>query len=415
MCDCTRRDLFRAGFGFATVAALNRYGFLFGQDGARKGKAKACIVLWMDGGPSHLDTFDPKPGTANGGEFKAIEAAPGMMISEHLPRLAKQGRRLSIVRSLVTQEEDHFRGRYILHTGYKPGGSIDHPALGSAFAFELGEGPDDPGYVWLKAGQGIIGVDSIGPAFLGPEYAPFVIEDPTNPLRTILMAETAEDRIRLAEELDRDFNRSHEGENLNRRRAQQKKVQKLKETKLARALDVSGEPEDARALYGDTPFGRACLLARRLVQHDVRFVEVELGGWDTHGDNFSQVKGLSGTLDAGFGGLLEDLARLRMLDSTLVLWMGEFGRTPKINGGNGRDHWPKGFSVVFAGGGVGGGRVVGSTGKDGMDVSDPASIADVLATVCAAHGIDPAKKFFTPQTGVVKITENGRPIASLLQ
>jgi hypothetical protein len=413
MCDCSRREFLRAGVGFAGLAAFHQYGFLFAQDAARKGKAKACIVLWMDGGPSQLDTFDPKPGSKNGGEFKAIEAAKGLLISEHLPRIAKQGRHLSIARSVITNEEDHLRGRYLMHTGYKVGGSIDHPALGSSFAYELGEGPDEPSYITLKGGQGILMYDSIGPAFLGPEYAPFVIEDPRNPLCTIELAEASRDRFELAEELDRDFNKSHDGENLMKRRAQQKKVMKLKDSKLAKALDLS--KEDSADLYGDSTFGRSCLLARRLVEHGARFVEVELGGWDTHGNNFEAVKGLSATLDAGFGGLIEDLGRRGMLDSTLIVWMGEFGRTPKINGGNGRDHWAKGFSVAFAGGGVGGGRVVGDTGPNGEDCKNPCTVPDILATVCAAHGLDPAKKFFSHTTGVVKITENGKPIQEFLQ
>jgi uncharacterized protein (DUF1501 family) len=151
------------------------------------------------------------------------------------------------------------------------------------------------------------------------------------------------------------------------------------------------------------------------VEHGAKFVEVELGGWDTHGDNFNAVKGLSRTLDAGFAGLIEDLRRKSMLDSTLILWMGEFGRTPKINGGNGRDHWPKGFSVAMAGGGISGGRFVGDTGKNGDDCKNPTGIQDVLATVVAAHGIDPAKKFFSHTTGVVKITDNGKPVKELLQ
>lgn len=405
MCDCNRRDFLKIGVGFAGLASLHQYGFLFGQD-ARKGKAKACIVLWLEGGPSQLDTFDPKPGRPNGGEFKAIEAAKGVMISEHLPRIAKQGRHLSIVRSVVTGEEDHIRGRYLLHTGYKAGGALEHPSLGSSFAYELGEDPNEPSYIAMSA-------NTVGPAFLGPEFAAFVIEDPMNPLRTILLADEAKDRIELGDELDRDFLQSHEGENLKKRRAQQKQVRRLKDTKLAKALDLTNE--DAQALYGDSTFGRSCLLARRLVEHGAKFVEVELGGWDTHGDNFNAVKNLSASLDSGFAGLLEDLGRRGMLDSTLVVCMGEFGRTPKINAGNGRDHWPKGFSVAMAGGGIGGGRVVGDTGPDGLDAKNPVSVADLLATVCAAHGLDPAKKFFSHTTGVVKITENGRPLKDLIQ
>ncbi len=407
MCDCTRRDFLRIGGGFAGFAALHQYGFLFGQDAARKGRAKACIVLWMEGGPSQLDTFDPKPGTPNGGEFKAIEAAPGLVISEHLPRLAKLGRHFSVARSILTNEEDHFRGYHYLHTGYKAGGVLEHPALGSSFAHQLGDDPDEPSFVTLKTGQGL---GSAGPAFLGPEFASFVIEDPMNPLRTILLAEAAADRIQLAESLDREFNKAHEGDNLQRRRAQQEKVKKLKDTQLAKALDAS--KDDSLGLYGDSTFGRSCLLARRLVEHGARFVEVELGGWDTHGDNFNAVRGLSRTLDAGFAALIEDLQQRRMLDSTLILWMGEFGRTPKINGGNGRDHWAKGFSAVLAGGSIAGGRFVGDTGKNGEDCKDPVSVPDLLATVCAACGLDPAKKFFSHSTGVVKITDNGKPIAS---
>lgn len=414
-CDCSRRQFLKAGLGsFAGLALHHNFGSLFAQDAAERAKARSTIVLWMDGGPTHLDTFDPKPGRKTGGEFKAIKTAAGIEICEHLPKLAQQGRHFSIVRSVHTGEDDHLRGRYLLHTGYKLGGQIEHPSIGSIVSYERSENTNTPNYVTIKSDGNLIFYDDAGPAFLGHDHAPFLIDNPLDPLGTLRVVDDSEERMKLASDLDTDFTRSHEGENLAKRKNQQERIQKLKDSNFSKALDLGKETEEMKSAYGRTNFGFACLLARRLVEHGVKFVEVSMGGWDTHADNFRAVKGLLNTLDTPFAMLLKDLADRKLLDSTLVLWMGEFGRTPTINQANGRDHWGKAFSVVMAGGGVGGGRVYGETDADGAEVKkDPVTVPDIMATVCALHGIDPGKKYFTHQTGVVRVTENGKPIKAL--
>jgi hypothetical protein len=435
MCDCTRRDVLKAALGgFAGLSMHHRFfSSLFAQDAAARARARACIVLWMDGGPSQIDTFDPKPGRETGGEFKSIPtASKEFEICEHLPRLAKAADKFSIVRSVHTEENDHVRGAYLLHTGYRLQGSIDHPSLGSMISFETAQNPHLPNYVSIRSDLAFLNVQGagLGPGFLGHEHSPFVIDDPLKPSDSISVLDRAtERRMGLLADLDRTFHEQRRSADLEKRKAQIAQAAGLRETPFVQALDLSGESASTIEAYtggakgtinyfgrqvAANQFGYGCLVARRLVERGVRFVEVNLGGWDTHANNFVALKPLLGVLDSGMSALLADLDRTGLLSSTLVLWMGEFGRTPVINGGKGRDHYNQAFSVALAGGTIQGGRVVGRTDEDGKEiVKDPVGVPDVFATVCAAFGIDPAKKHFTHETGVVKMTENGRPIRGL--
>jgi hypothetical protein len=417
--------------GFATYALRHNAAAIFAQEA--KKTAKACIVLWMDGGPSQLDTFDPKPGRPNGGKFKAIEtSAKDITVTEHLHRTAKWMHKGAVIRTVNTEEQDHGRGAYLMHTGYKPAAAVTHPSFGSIVAVESRTEPGVPGYVAIRNSGAFAFANAGGPGFLGPQAAPFVIDKPEKPDETIrALGERLKERIDLLEDLNKDFRAERPSENSEGRQAMLEAARNVKDSVFARALDLRGLPEDALARYvGEnkdryvgqgayagpaSQFGYGCLLAKRLVAAGVRFVEVNLGGWDTHANNFAEVKGLLGIVDPALSAMLEDLDKDGLLDSTLVAWMGEFGRTPQINAGQGRDHWPTGYSVALWGGGVGGGRVHGETDADGVKiVKDPTPVADVFATMAQLLSIDPNKRYIDRDVGAVRVTDNGKPIKALV-
>jgi uncharacterized protein (DUF1501 family) len=398
-------------------------------------RKRACILLWMSGGPTQTDTFDLKPGHANGGPFKEIEtSAPGLRISEHLPKIAKFGDKMVVVRSMKTKEADHGRATFVMRTGYNQTGPIQYPTLGSLVAKELG--PDDaplPNYVAIAPFRAFNSA-AFAPGFLGPQYAPLIVGDnanfgpqPNQDVATRLKVQDvdlpggvdrahADARIDLLQEMDRDFAARHPGITPSSHQNAYDRAIRLMRTAAAKAFNLEEEPAALRDAYGRDLFGQGCLLARRLVERGVPFVEVTLGGWDTHNDNFNQVKRLSGTLDAAWGTLMQDLKERGLLDTTLIVWMGEFGRTPKINGNKGRDHWASSWSTVLAGGGIKGGQAVGKTSPDGMEVTErPVGVSDLLATVCLALGIDPLKQNNSNVGRPIRIVDkSAQPITEIL-
>jgi hypothetical protein len=367
----------------------------------------------MAGGPTQMDTFDLKPGNANGGPFKAIETAtPGIKISEHLPQLAKLTDRMAIVRSMSTKEGDHGRAAYNLRTGYIPQGPIQYPALGALVAKELGKEEDGlPSFVSVSPMR-FLSPAAYGSGFLGPLYDPLIVGDSGDrfgrqaqvftedsmkvrdlDLPRAIKPARAEARIELLQNLERGFVPSHPDLPALSHDTSYNRAVKLMRSEAGKAFDLDGEPAKIRDAYGRTPFGQGCLLARRLVERGVPFIEITLDGWDTHQQNFDEVKRLSGILDPAWATLMLDLKDRGLLDSTLIVWMGEFGRTPKINNSQGRDHFPNAWSTVMAGGGIKGGQVVGKTSADGMTVENrPVPVPDFLATVVQALGIDPMKQ-----------------------
>jgi hypothetical protein len=400
----SRRDwlnLCAAGFGcslsgwfegFARAAAAN------------PGRKKSCILLWMSGGPTQMDTFDLKPGSRNGGPYQEIATpVPGVKISEHLPRVAAQMKRMAIIRSMSTREADHARGTYLMRTGRPPGGPVQYPSLGSLVAKEL-ERPDAelPGFVSIAPVR-FLSAAAFGPGFLGPRYAPLVVgenggrgADVSRALRVQdldrardVSSRRADSRLELLQDLNKDFLAERSGgPSVSHQTAYQRAVAMMRSTAV-KAFDVEEEKPSLRSAYGRNLFGQGCLLARRLVEKGVPFVEVGLNGWDTHANNFDAVKRLSGILDPAWATLMQDLSDRGLLDSTLIVWMGEFGRTPRINGGNGRDHWANSWSAVLAGGGIKGGTVYGKTTADGMAVAEnPVKTQDFLATIGQALGLD---------------------------
>lgn len=372
------------------------------------GRAKRCLVLWMDGGPSQLDTWDLKPGTTTGGEFKTISTAiPGLAISETLPEMARQMGDLSILRNLTSPEGDHGRAQYYLHTGYQFVPGFPRPSLGSVVSHETPE-TGFPRYV-------SIGSRGYGPAFLGPDHAPFSLENAAEAFELLGRIRRRRKRIGLLQDLGSDFDQEHATATLDRRRALMSRIDSLVTTPFVDALNLERLPEQDRQRYGESGFGTSCLLARRLLETGVNFVEVQHGGWDTHGDNFSAVRSLCAEIDRPWATLLEDLRSNGLLSETLVLWMGDFGRTPQINAGRGRDHFPQITPAVIGGGGIRGGIAVGQTNPLGTEIDGPSyKVADLFATVFTAMGIDPAQEFRTTFDSPTSATDKGQPIAPLL-
>lgn len=394
-------------------------------------RKRSCIVLWMAGGPTQTDTFDPKPGHANSGPFKAIDTAvPGIQIGEHLPGVAKAMKELAVVRSMSTKEGDHARATLHLHTGNLPQGAIEFPTFGSLIAREREQaGSDLPGYVSITP-RGF-GTATLSAGFLGPQYAPLVVggasdtfsAETTGGLRvenlglpSQVSATRASDRRELLNELESDFLASRPGIATKSHASAYERAARLMRESAARAFELDDENGNLRDRYGRNRFGQGCLLARRLVERGVPFVEVSLGGWDTHDNNFNQVKTLCQTLDPAWSTLLADLKDRGLLETTTIVWMGEFGRTPGINPRQGRDHYPNAWSVVLGGGGIKGGQAVGRTGKSGLEVEErPVAVPDLLATICLALGIDPAKQNMSNVNRPIRIVDqSARPIREVL-
>jgi hypothetical protein len=379
-------------------------------------RRRACILLWMSGGPSQIDTFDPKPGHENGGPTKAIDTSvPGLQIAENLPLLAKQMEHVAVVRSVTTKEGDHSRATYLVRTGNLPQGPVRFPTLGSLFSKELGSlSAEIPNFVSVAPNR-FLNPGAFGPGFLGPQYAPLIVGDngavpnPRNNAGDALRVRNIESpkgvdidrvdaRLDLRGVLETSFCADRPGVVTESRQSAYEKAVKMMRSTGVKAFDLEEEPAALQDAYGRNPFGQGCLLARRLVERGVPFVEVSLNaaegnngiGWDTHADNFNAVKTLCGTLDPGWSTLMTDLKDRGLLDSTLVVWMGEFGRTPKINENTGRDHFPVAWTSVLCGGGIKGGQALGKTSDDAMTVADrPVAIADLFATMAMALGIDP--------------------------
>jgi hypothetical protein len=387
---------------------------------AARGKGRHCVLLWMAGGPSQIDTFDMKPDHANGGSIKpAATSVPGIAFSEHLPGLAQHADSLAILRGMSTKEGDHERGTVLMRTGHVPGGPVNYPSIGCSLSKTLGSGGAElPDYISIAPGP--LATAAIRPGFLGPKYAAMKVAS-MGPSDADGFAQLRVDYLRRASHLDVDrqttrlslwqsmqdeFLRTRGTANVVAQDATYHAAIRMLESDARHAFDLSDEPDSVRTAYGRGTFGQGCLMARRLIEQGVPLVEVTLGDalqWDTHADNFNQVQRLSEQLDAGWATLMSELADRGLLQKTTILWAGEFGRTPIINNNSGRDHYPQAFTCVLAGGGIAGGQVYGATSDDGTEVVEGMmNEQDLLATLCQALGVDPASE---------SIAEGGRPIA----
>ncbi len=374
---------------------------------------RAAILLWMGGGPSTIDIWDLKPGTATGGPFAPISTSGDVQICEHLPQLAKVMHHLAVVRSMSTREADHNRGRYYLHTGYVPNPNIKHPSYGAVISHELADqivGLETPPFI-------SIGGSSEGPGFLGMAYAPFVV-DSNGRVRNLgsdMQPARLKTRLHMLREIEQRFITEKRGLAAEDHAKVLDKTVSLLTTDQVSAFRFQQEPEAVRERYGNTPFGRGCLMARRLVETGVPFVEVNFGGWDNHRDVFNTLQNDKlPVLDQAMSALIEDLQQRGLLESTVVLWMGEFGRTPRINANTGRDHWARAWSAVLGGCGIRGGIAVGKTNEDGTRVeTEPYSAEDLMATVLKALGISLDVTYTSNNGRPMKIANGGRVIEPL--
>lgn len=442
----SRREWLRLTTAGVVGTSMSGWLDVLADDSAKDPKrTKSCILLWMNGGPSQMDTFDLKPGHANGGPYSEIQTSvPGIKISEHLPKIAKFMDDMAIIRSMASKEGDHGRATFLMRTGQLPQGPIQYPSIGSIVSKELGTDLAElPNSVSI-APYRFFNPAAFGPGFLGPKYAPLVVGDvgaqffnpqtPNNYDQALkvqdlappgdITREQADARIELLQGLEKDFIAKHPGVAPQSHQTAYDRAVRLMRTAAAKAFNIEEEKADVRDAYGRNLFGQGCLLARRLIERGVPFIEVTLSqvpgqqvfGWDTHANNFDAVKRLSEVLDSGWATLMKDLKERGLLKSTLIVWMGEFGRTPKINPQNGRDHYPNAFSTVLAGGGIKGGKVIGKTSSDGMTVEDrQVSVNDFLATVCQAIGIDPSKQNMSNVGRPIRIVDKAaRPIQEVL-
>ncbi|MCO6456104.1 MAG: DUF1501 domain-containing protein [Pirellulaceae bacterium] len=385
---------------------------------------RSVIVLWLQGGPSQLETFDPHPGSRYAGQTQAIQTVvPGLQIGSGLPLTAEIMDNLSVIRSVTSKEGDHERATYNVKTGFRPDPTLIHPSLGAILCHQLSDAVEIPRHISIMPGA--------WPArggYLGDQFDAFKVYDPQQRIPDIT-ARVPEDRAQrriddLMNVVERQFARGRmrqldQGKTLHGYAIRD--ALRMMSSDQLRAFDIQEEPESRRQLYGDTPFGRGCLAAVRLIEVGVRCVEVTLSGWDSHANNHDIQHGLLQTLDPALAALVRDLKERDLFDRTIVLVGGEFGRTPQINPAGGRDHWPHGFSIVLGGGGLRGGVVVGETAADPkldeknrlQDVADPRPVEDIHATVLTALGVHYERELITP-IGRPMALSDGSPIRELL-
>lgn len=420
----TRREALR----IATAAGVSfLWPGLSARAAERRGpeRAKSLITLWMAGGPSQMDSWDPHPQSGNAGGITALRtSAPGIEIAQHYPQMAEQMGHLSVIRSLVSKEGDHERGTYYLLTGYRPDPTVQHPSVGAILTEEKpAAGVEIPQHIVLATGEGFV-VPRGG--YLGDRYDAFRVSNPGDNLQNMEQRVPAARQARRLESLDvlsRSFaaGRKRQVEGTMHGHVIDEALAMMKSPQL-RAFDLKTEPAELRAAYGENGFGRGCLIARKLVEEGVRSIQVVLHGFDTHADNFDGQKTQAGILDPAFATLVNDLKQRDLFDSTIVLCIGEFGRTPWINPLGGRDHWPSGFSCVVGGGGLRSGVLIGQTNPDIRDddagklakiPADPVEVPDLYATILRQMGVDGSKEIITPIGRPLALCQ-GKPIDRLL-
>lgn len=383
----------------------------------RPATAKNVIYLYMSGGMSHVDTFDTKPGAENQGPIESIRtAADGVRISQHFPELAKHMNKVAIINSLHSTQGAHAQGRYFMHTSYPMRGTIKHPSIGAWLHRMAGKtNPTLPSHVGVG-----IGANTASAGFFESKYAPLPIGNPEAGLEDSHMHENVDAatfRRRLArlEEMNRAFRSKFDHRKVRGYDDMYQEALRLMQSDDLAAFDIRKEPESLKDAYGRNQFGQGCLLARRLIEHNVRFVEVISGGWDTHNNNFEKMEEGCPQIDRSIATLLADLDARGLLEETLVVFATEFGRTPDIvNNGNGRNHYPKAFSGWLAGGGIAGGQKYGKTDERGANViENPVSVPDFNATIAFALGLPLDFIVHSPSGRPFQVAHKGKPVRAL--
>ncbi len=406
-----RRFLRYASAGALAAGTLNFRDLMCLRADELRQQGRSMILLWMAGGPSQFETFDPKPGTENGGPTQAIETVvPGIRIAQGWEQTARVMDQMTLIRSMTNKEGQHQRASYQLHTGYLPSGSVKHPSFASAVVKEIAhDGCELPAFVSVG--------NTVGAGFLGVDFEPFVVNNPGQlPQNVGIPVPDAryERRLGLLDRLEDDFAERGAASVVESHRQLYGKASRLVKTPQTVAFDFRDEPESLVARYGDNQFGRGCLLARRLVESGVTFVEVQSNGWDTHQDNFERTAQLASQVDPALAALITDLNDRGLLERTVVAWMGEFGRTPRVNPRTGRDHYPRVFSAALAGGGIRGGQVIGASSSDGSAVADrPVQVADLFASICKSLQVDPRHENISPLGRPMKIVDGGEVVEEL--
>ncbi len=421
--EFSRRNVLAAG-GLCLSTLARRLAWADETGVTDSARPKNVILLWLEGGPSQLETFDPHPGGRIGGDTRAIDTTvKGLQISDLLPRTAQQMHLAALVRSVTSKEGDHARAFYNVTTGFRPDPTLKHPSIGAIVCHADDRGADIPRHVSIVPGQ--------WPArggYLGAAFDAFKINDPALSVPNVIAGvdqDRNDQRIRdLFDVVEDEFRRGRIA-NLEQYRtlhqsATRAALQMMSSDQL-QAFDVSQESTTVQEQFGDNPFGRGCLAASRLIEVGVRCVEVTLAGWDSHAANDTLQSAACESLDPALAALLQRLQDRELLDSTLVVCGGEFGRTPTINAAEGRDHWPHGFSTLLAGCNIRRGVVYGATSADPKpdpdnpldDVQDAVTVADVHATILAALGIDHQQELQTPVGRPMKRSE-GQVIQPIL-
>lgn len=380
-------------------------------------KAKHLLLLTMRGAMSHIDTFDPKPGREVQGTTKAIQTKiAGIQFGETLAKLSTMADQLAIIRSMSTETGDHEQGTYLMRTGYKQINSIQHPSMAAWTTMALGPiSKTLPPNVLVGNGN-----EHPNAGFLDPKFLPIPVADANRGLENIqspayLSDDIFKRRLLLARKFDASFQTKYDGTEMEAYNELYRQAVKFMGSKDLAAFDIKKEPEKTLLAYGANRFGQGCLLARRLLQEGVRCIEVEFEGWDMHQQLFTDLPAKGGQLDQAFSQLLLDLKSTGLLDSTLIVLQTEFGRTPKINENNGRDHHPGAFSFVLAGAGIRGGVVHGASDEDGVAVAkDHVSIADFNTTVATVLGIDTNQEHISPNGRPFKIGGGGKAVSQVL-
>ena len=387
---------------------------LLAESAPGKGHAEHVILFWNDGGMSHLDTWDPKPGRKTQGEFSPIKTSvPGMEISEIFPQLAKQMHNASLIRSIAGTNGDHGRAQYELQTGFNQTPNILHPGFGSLVVHEREPLGDLPAFVSISGQPARAG-------YLGQQCEAYYVgrpgeKDPYLAFPEGISHARGMQRLQILEKMNARLTGNLGATEMRASETALKDAVALMESPALKAFELEEESPQTIARYGNTEFGRGALLARRLVEKGVRLVQVNRGGFDNHGDIFNAMRGHGATMDPGIASLLSDLKSNGMLSKTLVVVLSEFGRTPRINDGGGRDHWARVFSALVAGGGTKGGTIIGASDADGMEPAErPVAVPDLHATLAHALGIDLQKEVITPQGRPMRlIRKEATPILEL--
>ena len=414
------RGALAAGAGAMT---LGWHDLLIAKADEVRKAGKSMILLWMDGGPSQYETFNPKPGSKYQGPALAINSVlPGVQVAEYWPRTARMLDQIALVRSMVSSEKEHDRAIALVRTGYTPNPAVRYPSWGSVVARDREQFESDlPSFV--RIGRPRITTRDVDAGVLGVKYNPFKVdtagEMPPN-VTSPVAADVVRRRLALSRRLEAEFASSGGAAAVAEKQQVYDRTARLVLSPRVGAFDLSDEPEKLRDSYGRTNFGQGCLLARRLIEQGVSFVEViSTGsvsdqGWDTHKLGFDQTPPLCEEVDPAYSTLLTDLADRGMLENTLVVWMGEFGRTPKFKSDGGREHYAEGWQVGLSGANVRGAQVIGATDRDGVKVTDrPVSVQDLFQTLCRVLSIDPHEEYMTADRRPIKIVEGGAVIDEL--